>query len=654
MNKIDLTINDKQSLIQLMIDNKTLVFNDKEFSFKNEFLNENILKIENNFYSISDFPKVSHFFLEAYKKKLNYTLQSDFNDNINFLKQIDDDFCSNGYVKDYDTLETELWRIVINESHSKFKCTFTTYIKSLDKEEHSEEIFKFIEVYSKELSNLTLSEDTIYDNTNLLYNFAQSNATYNIPLKSITDGIKSKCNTDYNLGLAILEKSFVNNETNGYLISATVSSLYEISKSSFYDTILKQKIEDQLRVEDIFFGLSQVSKLDNLDCERYIELYNTHKKESVLKQASLSLLFSVIKSKNTNYHKTTLEEVKLAIKDEKSAIFILNNLSSIKNHDSDKLDIVIKIIDQDYFSIEHYIHHISHLFFFLKNIDTFKAVVLAIIRQKPFKPFINHFRNYLNSRQTDKKEIDKFNIELLTANTASTRWIGIKLFETLANRSVHVFSIDILTLPLLTQFKLIIALTHDVNEPKNRLVTLLPLLDSKNTAIKELFLCKLEELSEDYGGHITAILSTCLNSENPNYQQSINRIENYIKSYYTTYIYPKSKIQELNPYHTDYKNIKHFNTLYSRHFNALMNKDAEKNSFLRVFGKTVKLAKGGGWKLANTDEISPLGRIGADFTMPRSYFVDPNKFDMEKGREIKRDWTDEEFININNYLEDEQ
>lgn len=39
--------------------------------------------------------------------------------------------------------------------------------------------------------------------------------------------------------------------------------------------------------------------------------------------------------------------------------------------------------------------------------------------------------------------------------------------------------------------------------------------------------------------------------------------------------------------------------------------------------------------------------------MPRSYFINPNKFELEKGYLMSQDWTDEDFLNIKTFLENE-
>jgi hypothetical protein len=335
-----------------------------------------------------------------------------------------------------------------------------------------------------------------------------------------------------------------------------------------------------------------------------------------------------------------------AIENEKTAYYILNNLDQLNNYSQQKTKIVIKLINQNYFSIDKYINPISNVFWHLKEI------VLSIIEKKPFENFIKSFQSYLHT--VDKIELDKFTIELLTDNQASKRNIGIDIFNQLSSYSPYKFTFNILELSHILQYKLWMSLTQDFHEPKNRLVALLPLIDSNSDLIKESFICKLEEISEDYGGHVTNVIDNNLDKDNPEYTNVIERVKNYIEDYYTKNIDLKNSVSELNPYHTHYKFIKAFDESFSKNMSKSVGKGARENSLLSILGtSTVQLSKGGGWRFGAKKEISQLGKVGTSFTMPRGYFINPNKFELEKGFLVRQDWKDEEFLEIKTFLEDE-
>jgi hypothetical protein len=431
-----------------------------------------------------------------------------------------------------------------------------------------------------------------------------------------------------------------------------VSGLYENKKIEFYNSILNDLIQKEHKLNAIFFGLSNISKIEIKECELFIKLINNNKKNELLIISVLSLVFSILKSNNTKYHDFCIKELSSAIENESTADYILSNLNLLNNYNKEKTEIIIKLINQDYFSIDKFINSISNVFWHLKEFDSFKNVVLRIIDKKPFEKFIKNFKSYLNS--ADKIELDKFTIELLTDNKANKRNIGVDIFKQLSRYHPYKFAFNILELHHILQYKLWMSLTQDFHEPKDRLIALLPLIDSKSELIKESFLCKLEEISEDYGGHVSKVLEDNLNKDNLSYNLVIERIKKNIDNYYAKNIDIKKSISELNPYHAHYKYIKKFNEMFSKNMRKSVDKGARENSTLSILGvNTVHLSKGGGWRFGANKKISQLGKVGASFTMPRSYFINPNKYEFEIEFIVSQDWTDEEFVEINNYLENE-
>jgi hypothetical protein len=622
------------------------------FNIKVDFKDKDILKIENDKISIIDYHLISSQFLDKYIEKFDFKISKEFQVNVDFINKIKKDFLTNGYVHDYHILEKEIWKLVTKESNSKFNCSFNDYLSSVSLDNKPEGLFSFIDAYSNLLPELDLTDVIIFDNAIILTEITKSDAQYNIPLGNVLNGIKNKCKSNYDLGLELLKKSFSVNEEKESIISAIVSGLYENKKIEFYDSILKDLIQKGNKLNSIFFGLSNVSKIEITECDLYIEIIKKYIKKDSLVISILSLVFSILKSNNTKYHKFCFKELESAIENEKTAYYILNNLDQLNNYSQQKTKIVIKLINQNYFSIDKYINPISNVFWHLKEFESFKKIVLSIIEKKPFENFIKSFQSYLHT--VDKIELDKFTIELLTDNQASKRNIGIDIFNQLSSYSPYKFTFNILELSHILQYKLWMSLTQDFHEPKNRLVALLPLIDSNSDLIKESFICKLEEISEDYGGHVTNVIDNNLDKDNPEYTNVIERVKNYIEDYYTKNIDLKNSVSELNPYHTHYKFIKAFDESFSKNMSKSVGKGARENSLLSILGtSTVQLSKGGGWRFGAKKEISQLGKVGTSFTMPRGYFINPNKFELEKGFLVRQDWKDEEFLEIKTFLEDE-
>jgi hypothetical protein len=248
-------------------------------------------------------------------------------------------------------------------------------------------------------------------------------------------------------------------------------------------------------------------------------------------------------------------------------------------------------------------------------------------------------------------------IELLTDNQASKRSVGIQIFNELSSYKPYQLKFNILELSSILQYKLWVSLTQDFHEPQNRLVALLPLLNSNSEFIKESFICKLEEISEDYGGHVTNVLESNLNLSNKIHLSIIERVKNYINDYYLKNIDIKDAIWELNPKKTSKKSLRYFEMLFSKRMSETIDKGAKDNSLFSIMtnngSNTIQLSKGGGFKIGNKKEVSQLGKISSSFTLPRSYFVNPNKYEIEIEMLMKQDWSNKEYINIINLLENE-
>ena len=336
---------------------------------------------------------------------------------------------------------------------------------------------------------------------------------------------------------------------------------------------------------------------------------------------------------------------------EKPAIFILKNINSIFDNIEHKKSIMLRIISQLFFTIEKHITLISHFFLYNKDFETFKSIVLEIIKLKPFEKFISNFQSYYQS--TNKTQFDEFLIELLIDNSASKRFIGLEVINSGSIHSPYRFAVDILALPSLSQYKLWVSLTLDYHQPKDRFTPLLPLIDSKSELIRESFICKLEEASQDYGGQISELLKS--NLDKAKYSEVIERVENYISEFYKKHTSLKNSIKEFDPYNTDYKLVRKFNDIFHKKVSRSIDKGVRKDSLLSILGgNTVQLAKGGGWRSSGNKNISQLGRFGSSFTMPRTYFIDPNKYELEILHFANKNWNEEEFAEIKTMLDNEQ
>ncbi len=647
MNKnLNLFINSvfKQKKLQFLID---------EIQIGPSLFENGILKIENDKIRISDYKTVSIHFIEKYKQKFNFSIGESFEKNAEFISDVEKDFKGKRFISEYLLLEKEIWKLIVKESNSNYECSFSDYLKSMNPDDKPDGVYQFMEAYSILLPELKLSENEIISNFLILEEITKSEAEYNIDLGNVLNGIRNLSKSNYNCGLKLLKKSIDVQNRNDILISAVITGLYENRAVDFFKSVLAELLLKEENRNPIFFGLSKISNISEPDCKLLLELIEQYKDVDTLTISVLSLVFTVLRSDHASYHQFCFSHLELAVENENAAYFILRNLNLQEFYSEEQTKIIVKLINQDYFSIEKYMSAIAHVFWYLKDFDCFKKIILSVLHVFPFKDFIGKLQNFLHT--VDKEKVDVFMINLLTDNAAEKRFTGLEIFNEMSRHNPYRFTFDILALPPLLQYKLWVVLTGDFHQPKDRLTALLPLLDSKSELIKESFLCKLEELSEDFGGNILNVLEENLDTSNLMYSSMIERIKNYISNFYDINTNVKNSLKELNPYHTHFKHINTFNNFFHKNMGKTINKGARENSFLSIIGtKTVQLSKGGGWRFGNNKEIGQLSSFGTSFTMPRSYFVDPNQYDMEKGVMIRQDWKDEEFAEIKKLLESEQ
>lgn len=640
------------NLIDVIIADKKLAFPIDEYSFDDCLIKNNIIRLTNDKYEIVDFKNISHYTLVKYKEKFGFETNFDFKENTLFLKKIDSDFKSLGYVHNYSDLKKHFWQLLINESNHLFNSDFNDYLNLLNNKDNSDEIFSFVESYSLELPNLKISVENIYENAVLLLGFSKSDATYNLPIGNILNGIKEKCKNDYSLGLELFYFSFSRSISNDNIISSIVSCLFDRKKEKFYNSHLKSKIENEINLNAIFFGLSNTSVLDDSICERFIQLYDKYENNKDLVISLSSLLISILKSKKSKYYKECFDRVMVSVKTENTAKYCLDQICYLENLNNEKSDLLVIFIEQEYFSIENHLQIIGMFFWYIKDIDSFRKVIFALVEKAPFESISKVFKSHL--LDIDKIELDKLIIELLIDNQARRRYVALDLFDELSSSYPYKFSFDILSLEPIDQYKLWVSLTLDFREPKYRITSLLPLIDSKSHTVKDFFIFKLEEISRDYGSHVLEVLKNNLDDENNYHICVIDRISEYISNFYKINADVKNAIKELNPYYSQNQSFKKFNSLFRKKMSTSINKGARENSIMSVLGvNTVKLSKGGGWKFEDKDGISQLAKIETSMSLPRSYFINPNDFEMEIGLESKMDWGDFDFKIIKNFINNE-
>lgn len=644
-------------LTNIIVTDKKLVFPIPKYNFDQCLIDENILEEEQAHYKILDYNIVATYLLKHFKQSFSFEINPDFKKNADFLDKISEYFLSENRVNNFLFLRDELWRIVIKETNQLPKANFHDFIISLDPQ--IEKTYSFARAYSKELPKLTIKKDFLYSSIKKLVSLLNSNVSYNIPLSNLLLAIKEKCKQNYSFGMAFLKLVLRKEETNNEILASIISGLYEEKRNHFYTSFLQKKVNNNTLLTPIFTGFANVNDLTNEDCQLFIQLGIRFKKETDLTFPILSMLTSILKSKNTLYYEECLLLIEELATHENDICYLINNLQYEKNLNFVIDSLIRKLIHSNNFSIKQHSSIIDDAIYQCQDFELFESIVILLTEVKPFINISTLFTRFLNTTFHDnskmddfKKRRDLFIIDLLTSNEAVKRHVGNDLFHSLSysKRTSHYFAFNILDLEPIKQYKLWVSLCQGVKEPKYYIPCLLPLLDSSSSLVKVAFVSKLELLSEDYRGEIIRILK-----ENTAHSNITEKISNYLSSFYRTNIQPKSSLKELDPFYTQNDNMKLFSKIFYRDSAKSIRQNANEKSLANLLGiKTIHLAKGGGWKTGSNQDISPLVKFEHGITLPISYFIDPDRYDIDKNIQLKEDWKESDFYFINQCIEDEQ
>lgn len=239
-------------------------------------------------------------------------------------------------------------------------------------------------------------------------------------------------------------------------------------------------------------------------------------------------------------------------------------------------------------------------------------------------------------------------IDLLTHSKAHLRFLGTDIFNNLGSQK---FNGNILDLSPIKQYKLWVCLTQAYKEPKYIIPWLLPLIDSQSATVKQCFILKLKEYSENYGRLLTELLQKKLDTLNLNHCQIMQSIIDHMENHFVQNIYTKQGIRELDPYYSSNKILNDYDSWFNKKARKGI-RGIEKTGFL-AFSTTIILAKGGGWKQEDEDEIRKLKKIETKTALPRSYFINPNRYEMEEFDESYKDWKEDDFALIKKWIADE-
>lgn len=646
-------------IVNYSIENKTLTF-----SQEIEGVDLNLLRSKKilNQNTVADDLKFAFKFFEKYRELLNIESNENFTSYTQALAGIKKDFNDKKNVQGFSKLERELWKVAVVEANETYNETFTRYIESLSLKNRKEEMRLFYAGYSAAIQWIQIQVDLFCDNAQQLIKWTKEEDEYNLPLGRLLNGIRNKILEDNSFGMGCFDHLINLKIFDIDLMIPVTTGLYDKFGISFYEEHLSLYVFNKIYSVPIICGLSNSNNITDVDAKLFLSIFQkANKKDSEILIHLSKLLFAILNSSNLSEKSQDkneciqhLEEL-VSVNNPNLIRYILRESQYLETQIDTLQGLAVRLINQPHFQINEYLTLINHILWHSENINFFRRVLLALAENCQFEQIAKKLNSSIHKfLETQKREFDELLVDLLIQDKPYCRFIGFDIFNDVTPLDgCYFFDFDILSLEPLCQYKLWVSILIGYREPKSTIPCLLPLLKSKSKFVKEAFICKLEEYSENYGGGLTDVLRDNLDLNDAENKIIFERVEKYMYGYFESHSKIKFDIKELNPQYTQNRIFAEFNKGYSRGFNKIRQKVSEEsNSFLNFFN-TVHLLKGGGWKMEGKDDISQLARIGVSYSLPRRCFIEPEHFDWEQSAELTKDWSDDYFSEIISILENE-
>ncbi len=647
-------------IVTYSLENKTLTFLPEI-----EGIDIGLLRLEKilSQNTVADNLKFAFKFFAKYKEQLDVKLNEDFISYTQVLARIKKDFNSNKHVQGFSKLERELWTVAIIEANDTYKETFSSYIESLNLKDLKEEIHLFYAGYSVAIQWIKIKVDLFCNNAQQLIKWTKKEDDYNLPLGRLLSGIRNKVYEDSSFGMRCFKHLVKLKDFDVDLMTPLVTGLYEKLGISYYEEHLSLRVSDIIFTVPIICGLSNSKNITEVDAELFLTIYKkVYKIDSEILIHQSKLLFAVLNSSNLSEESDFknrciqhLEEL-VSINNPNLIRYILIQCRYIDNQTDKLYGLIVTAINQPHFQIKEYLALINHILWNSESPSFFKRVLFALAENCRFEEISKKLNSSLHKfLERQKKEFDELLVDLLIQNKAYYRFIGFDIFNDITPLDgSYSFDFDILSLAPICQYKLWVSVLISYREPKSSIPCLLPLLSSSSKFVKEAFICKLEEYSENYGGGLTEVLKDELDLNDPENKIIFERVEKYMNDFFESHSRVKFGIKELNPRYTHNEIFVEFNKSYVRGWSNMMQKVSKGNNSFLDFVSTVHLLKGGGWKMEGKDDISKLAKIGSSFSLPRRCFIEPEHFDWEQSAELSKDWSKGYFDEVKKILENEQ
>ena len=635
-----------EELVNEIIEKRSFQLRKNECSFDEKILIENdIIKPQNDHYDIL----VSHLLTEAlyqeFKVRFKFKLTNNFKDYEvffekveNYLKEGQNFFLHGGRGQ----LESFLSNLIIRANKGK-SIDFYQYSLSISKDSKNFFLNSFNVSFSDSLRHLKIPQKELFEILKHFHSLTRSDADINVNAGRLSNGIRFYCESNFESGKKLLT-SFLRSGKGDYvnIVTAILVGLYHYDRFFGYKKF-KELARDKRTQISVICAIANIHPEREEEISKLLDIVNQIETKDVSTLVNKPKVYChfLEEGNETCNRACKTKLIKLITIDEIPVKQqVLQELLYLDGFDEIKYEILLALTNKEI--PEELFNLTGNIFAGINSIKHFFDFLIIFGSTNKFQFTSESFSSPIYIlKQKHPEDFSKRLIELLIHDEGFIRDIGHSIlakFSYRVDNSYFVFDYDILKLSAVDQYKLWISLLQNPPEPKRLLPAIFPLRNSSYGFVKEAFICKIEELIEDYSYSVIEVYESIMNKKSKNDRDLLARLKNKFEEIASVWD-KRDKLKELDPRYTQSK----LHRLYMEQFTNSLNEsmkgvmDGREGSLLNLF-TTVNLAKGGGWKHAEKNEVTQLGSIATGIQFPNNYYKSPNTFNWERLVEKNENW----------------
>ena len=579
---------------------KILIFRDHEYSID---FNTNVI------YSISKF-----FF-----EKHNLQIPNDFSEVLEYSEIVERHLRDNSFILGLHELEDEInafWFVYLNNVKG---LDLEDFVKIKIKNEIHNPIFELCRLIGKTAAKLILDKKKLYRIVEII--LEKSKNPYQ-DCHYLFQGIRKFCKEKEDA--QAFWQFAVENGTEKFegILTYGFLGLYERDSENSFENLLglfKNRKWLYSAIHTVCFtNIFSINHLNILFEIIYVLEINEGKSfKQIIFFFSRIVEDQQLEEKNINLASLKLLELSKSESPEIQCI-VLNNIEFLGNIDRLKYEIMDNVNIEN----NNVLSFIKSTAYSFKNLDFFFRILRKCIVNLKSEFKTNEFQHSIrNALHQDSLNFERGIIKLLIDDLGIVRYAANRI---IMQNSVSL-NINLENYTEIQQQKMIEALFLHHTDHKLLISLLLQFRNTSYPSVMKLFLTQLNLLIFDYSGSAAEELKKGLDDEKD--KTLLDFIEQHKTALYN-YIDAKSLIKEFSP---QLSMAKMFTDFYSK-FNeqsgeSMMKAEETSDSFFNHIPK-VMVTRGSGFKISGGNTgVSDMHTISVGFTLPRSYFIAPEKTD---------------------------